>query len=153
MDPATVTVSEGGFAQMPDLLRSKQVDAVLATEPFLSRMIDGGIGRRVDYVKTSGDFLFSSFFIAKRSWVDAHKKELEAVRAAMRAAVLKAKAEPAFAKAVAAKYLKLPAEVLAKQKPYDWRVDVTPEDVKVWIDLGVELGLVQQPLTPQQILA
>src|SRR5665213_2824431 len=73
IDPASVTMLEGGFAQMPDLLRGKQVDAVLAAEPFLTRMLDAGVGKRLDFFVPDRDHIFTSFYIAKRSWTDSHK--------------------------------------------------------------------------------
>jgi NitT/TauT family transport system substrate-binding protein len=153
IDPASVTLLEGGFAQMPDLLRSKQVDAVLAAEPFLTRMLGNGVGKRLDFFVPDRDHIFTSFYIAKRSWTDAHKDELLRVRAALREANAMMKSDPAAAAAVQAKYLKLPPDVLAKQGLPDTRTDVTPEDVQFWADLALQVGLIKQPVAAAALMA
>jgi NitT/TauT family transport system substrate-binding protein len=153
IDPASVTLLEGGFAQMPDLLRGRQVDAVLAAEPFLTRMIDSGVGKRLDFFVPDRDYIFTSFYIAKRSWTDSHQDELSKVRAALREATLMMKSDPAAAAAVQAKYLKLPPDVLAKQGLPDSRVDVKPEDVQFWADLALQLGLIKQPIDARRLMA
>ncbi|MDB5406480.1 MAG: transporter substrate-binding protein [Rhodospirillales bacterium] len=153
IDPASVTLLEGGFSQMPDLLRSKQVDAVLAAEPFLTRMLDNGIGKRLDFFKPDRDHIFTSFYIAKRSWTDSHKDEVVKVRAALREANQMMRSDPAAAAAVQAKYLKLPPEVLAKQGLPDTRADVEPEDVQFWADTALQLGLIKQPIDARALMA
>jgi NitT/TauT family transport system substrate-binding protein len=153
VDPASVTLLEGGFAQMPDLLRSKQVDAVLAAEPFLSRMVDSGVGRRLDFFVPDRDHIFTSFYIAKKSWTDSHKDEVSRVRAALREANMMMRNDPAAAVAVQAKYLKLPPDLLAKQALPDARADVEPEDVQFWVDLALQLGLIKQPIDASTLIA
>lgn len=152
VDPKQVTFLEGGFAQMPDMLRAKQVDAVLAAEPFLTRMLESGVGKRLNYFTPDRDFTFMSFFIAKRSWVEAHKAELEDIRAALREAVALSKTDTAATNASIAKNLKLPPEVLARQKPASWRVDVTPDDVQFWADLALQSGLLKAPVDARKLL-
>jgi NitT/TauT family transport system substrate-binding protein len=148
-----VTLLEGGFAQMPDLLRSKQVDAVLAAEPFLTRMLDGGLGKRLNFFVPDRDHIFTSFYIAKRSWTDSHKDEVLKVRAALREANQMMTADPAKAAAVQAKYLKLPPDVLAKQGLPDARADVEPADVQFWIDTAFEVGLIKQKFDASELMA
>jgi NitT/TauT family transport system substrate-binding protein len=153
INPASVTLLEGGFAQMPDLLRSKQVDAVLAAEPFLTRMLDAGLGKRLDFFVPDRDHIFTSFYIAKRSWTDSHKDEVLKVRAALREANQMMTADPAKAAAVQAKYLKLPPDVLAKQGLPDARADVEPADVQFWIDTAFEVGLIKQKFDASELMA
>ena len=153
IDPTKVQIVEGGFAQMPDLLRTKQVDAVVNGEPFLSRMLDSGAFRNIDYFKPERDSYVTSFFIAKRSWVDGHRKELDAIRASLRDAVAFSKKDPDAVRSALAKDLKLPPEVTAKQKIMDWRVDLKPEDVQFWADLALEFGLLKGPIDASKLIA
>lgn len=153
IDPTKVQIVEGGFAQMPDLLRTKQVDAVVNGEPFLSRMIESGAFRNIDYFKPERDSYVTSFFIAKRSWVDGHRKELDAIRASLRDAIAFSKTNPDAVRAAVAKDLKLPPEVTAKQKIMDWRVDLKPEDVQFWADLALEFGLLKSRIDASKLIA
>ncbi len=146
VEPQQVTFIEGGFAQMPDLLRAKQVDAVLAAEPFLTRMIDGGVGKRLNYFVPEKDYVFASFYIAKRSWVEAHKSEVEKFRTALRDAVTLSKSEPNVLNDAIAKYLKLPPEVAKTLKPSDARVDVRREDVQFWSELALQFQMLRKPM-------
>ena len=146
VEPQQVTFIEGGFAQMPDLLRAKQVDAVLAAEPFLTRMIDGGVGKRLNYFVPEKDYVFASFYIAKRSWVEAHKSEVEKFRTALRDAVTLSKSEPNVLNDAIAQYLKLPPEVAKTLKPSDARVDVRREDVQFWSELALQFQMLRKPM-------
>jgi hypothetical protein len=35
----------------------------------------------------------------------------------------------------------------------DYRVDVTPGDLQVWADLGLELGLISKPFDVKELIA
>jgi NitT/TauT family transport system substrate-binding protein len=152
VEPQQVTFIEGGFAQMPDLLKAKQVDAVLSAEPFLTRMIDSGVGKRLNYFVPEKDYVFASFYIAKRSWVEAHKAEVEKFRTAMRDAVSLSKSEPAVLNDAVTKYLKLPPDVVKTLKPSDARVDVRREDVQFWSDLALQFQMLRKPVDAASLL-
>ncbi len=141
-----VTFIEGGFAQMPDLLKAKQVDAVLAAEPFLTRMIDSGVGKRLNYFVPDRDYVVASFYIAKRSWVDAHKSDLEKIRAALRESASLTKSSPGVVSEAIAKYLKLPPDVVKTLRASEPVVDVRRDDVQFWCDLALQFQLLRNPV-------
>ena len=141
-----VTFIEGGFAQMPDMLRASQVDAVLAAEPFLTRMVDGGVGKRLNYFTPDRDYVVASFYIAKRSWLETHKGELEKIRVALREAASLSKSNPGVVSEAVAKYLKLPPEVVQTLRASEPVVDVRRDDVQFWCDLALQFQLLRKPV-------
>jgi NitT/TauT family transport system substrate-binding protein len=153
IDPARVQILEGGFGLMADMVKGGSADAALATEPFLTRMLDAGIGNRIEYFIIQRDYQFDSLFISTRSWCARHPAELAGIRASLHDAVAMMQAQPALSQAVEAKYLKLPPEMLATLGAPDYRVDVTPGDLQVWADLGLELGLISKPFDVKELIA
>ena len=141
-----VTFIEGGFAQMPDLLRASQVDAVLAAEPFLTRMIDSGVGKRLNYFVPDKDYVVASFYIAKRSWVETHKSELEKIRLALRECASLTRSNPGVVSEAIAKYLKLPQDMVKTLRASEPVVDVRRDDVQFWCDLALQFQLLRKPV-------
>jgi NitT/TauT family transport system substrate-binding protein len=152
VDPSKVSIVEGGFAQMPDLLRTKQVDAALLAEPFLTRAVESGAGKRLEYFTPERDYYVTSVFIAKRSWVEANRQTFDSVRAALREAAALGKSDPAGTLVSVAKNLKLPPEVTAKMKLVDWHVDLKPEDIQFWADVALEFGLLKNRVDAKTLL-
>jgi NitT/TauT family transport system substrate-binding protein len=150
VDPSKVSIVEGGFAQMPDLLRTKQVDAALLAEPFLTRAVESGAGKRLEYFTPERDYYVTS--VAKRSWVEANRQTFDSVRAALREAAALGKSDPAGTLVSVAKNLKLPPEVTAKMKLVDWHVDLKPEDIQFWADVALEFGLLKNRVDAKTLL-
>jgi NitT/TauT family transport system substrate-binding protein len=141
-----VTFIEGGFAQMPDLLRASQVDAVLAAEPFLTRMIDSGVGKRLNYFVPDRDYVVASFYIAKRSWLQTHKSDLEKIRVALRECASLTRSNPGVVSEAIAKYLKLPQDMVKTLRASEPVVDVRRDDVQFWCDLALQFQLLRKPV-------
>jgi NitT/TauT family transport system substrate-binding protein len=153
IDPARVQMLEGGFGLMADMVKGGSADAALATEPFLTRMMQTGGTTRIEYFLIERDYQFDSLFIATRDWCRANPESLARIRAALRDAVAMMKAQPALSEAIEAKYLKLPPEILANLDTPDYQVDVAPADLQVWADLGRQLGLIAQPFNVAELIA
>ena len=54
--------------------------------------------------------------------------------------------------AAIAKYTKLPPQVVSSLPPPNLAVDVTPEQIKFWIDLAKEQGVIKGNPDPKSIL-
>jgi NitT/TauT family transport system substrate-binding protein len=118
VDPKSVTFLEGGFPKMADMLRGNQIDAALPTEPFTSRIIDGGSGVRVaDYFVDVKSDAFVTFYAASRAWAAQHAAAIAGFRAALADGFAFIRSNEAEAKAIEAKFLKLPPGVLDKLGP------------------------------------
>jgi hypothetical protein len=81
-DYKKVIFTETPFAQQIDVLRSGQVDGILAVQPFLARALETNIGRVVAYyiAALEGETL-AGWYVATRKWVQANPKAAAAFAA------------------------------------------------------------------------
>jgi NitT/TauT family transport system substrate-binding protein len=140
VDPRSATFVEVGFAAMADALKTGVVDAVLPVEPFRTRIVQTGSGVSLaPYSGKPGTLL--SFYASTRKWADANPKAVEGFRAALREGEAFIKADRAAAKAIEAKYLKLPPQV-AEALPFTpTKIEVPAASLQFWFDLLNEFGL------------
>lgn len=117
VNPSRVTYVEATFTTMPDLLKAGTVDAVLALDPFLSRIaaIDPA------YAVTSvADLLPGTepltIYVATRQWADSHRDQVAALRAAVAAGSDYVGAHPQEARLLVSQYTKLPMAILASAR-------------------------------------
>src|SRR5205823_11317591 len=83
-DYKKVTFTETPFAQQLDVLRSGQVDGILAVQPFLARALESNMGRVIAYyiADLPGETL-AGWYVATRKWVEANPKQAAAFAAAI----------------------------------------------------------------------
>ena len=84
VDYKKVTFTETPFAQQLDVLRSGQVDGILAVQPFLARALETNMGRVIAYyiADLEGETL-AGWYVATRKWVEANPKQAAAFAAAI----------------------------------------------------------------------
>ncbi len=153
-DPKSVTYLEAGFAQAGDYLRNRSADAVLSTEPFMSRMLAAGIARKVaDYFDPAEPMVFDSVFIVQGAWAAANPTLIAGLRATLNDALGQMRADPASAVATEVKWLHVPAEVAAGSGPAAPRCDITPADVQRWLDIAAQVGLISRKPPAASLIA
>ena len=149
VDPSKVNFAEVNFPQMGDVLKSGQVDAATSIDPFYSRIIAAKIGYVFDnFVATVPDGALIDNYVVLRSWAATHRDQIERVRASVAEAIAYIKANDAQARAILARSTKLPPEAVAHTSLPDFKLDVKPEQVKFWLDLGRHQGLISQDYDP-----
>ncbi len=143
-----VTSVETPFAQMPDLLKSGQIDAAMSMEPLLTRIVAAGSGVRTFDVQSevNPDFL-GGFWGTTRDWATSHKTLIEEFRASLREALTDIAAHPDEAKAIEKKYIGY-----VDPSPLSVRVDLVPADFEFWIDLCVAMGQLHQRVDPAKVV-
>ncbi len=153
-DPKKVTYIEAGFAQAGDYIRNGSADAVLSTEPFMSRMLEGGQARRVaNYFDPKQDTVFDSVFIVNGAWAAANPELIKGLRATLNDALKQMAADPAAAIATEVKWLKLPEEVAKRSGPASPRCDVTEADIEGWLDIALQVGLISKRPKAKDLIA
>jgi hypothetical protein len=55
--------------------------------------------------------------------------------------------------ATEAKWLKLPQDVVEHSGPPAPRIDISLEDVKTWLGVATQVGLISKPQEPQSLMA
>jgi NitT/TauT family transport system substrate-binding protein len=135
VDPSNVTVVEVAYAEMPDVIKAGNLDAVLIPDPFLSAIVAAGTGDVLSYyIGEIADHLSSIVNSSTRAWAEAHPKEIAAFRAAIDEAVAFRKANPDKTREIIGKTLNLKPEVMAKTSLPSLSSQITPADIKWWLD-------------------
>jgi NitT/TauT family transport system substrate-binding protein len=152
-DYRKVTFTENAFAQSIDVLKSGQVDGVLAVQPFLSRALETNTGRVVAYYIASleGE-VQSGWFVAHRKWADANPKQVAAFRAAIEEASAMAAKDPGVVRKANLVYIPFPPEVQAKFPDPRFRPTITPDVVQNWNKIMLEQSMLKAPLDPSRVL-
>jgi NitT/TauT family transport system substrate-binding protein len=134
VDPARVTFVEVPFPSMNDVLHQGTVDAAIAVEPFVSRMVQAKSGEREDgFVRDFPPGMPVAVYAAERGWATAHHDEVAAFRAALQEGNDFLLAQPAAARADTLKYLKMPPEVMDSLKMPDLKVDLPTDGIAQWV--------------------
>jgi len=134
-----VTIVETPFNQMGDLLRAGQVDAVVALEPIMSRIIASGVGvKSVDFISEVNPRIAAAIFGATRDWANANRAHVHAFRDALTEAMAFMKSHPKETDEIQQKRLGFVAT------PADLALDLGPADFDFWIDALRQLKLLQQ---------
>jgi NitT/TauT family transport system substrate-binding protein len=149
-----VTMVEIPYAEMPDVIKAGNLDAVLIPDPFLSAIVAAGTGDVLSYyIGEFADNVSSIVNSSTRAWADAHPKEVAAFRAAIEEAVAFAKANPDKTRAIIGKTLNLKPEVMATTSLPPVSAKITPADIKWWLDTMGEQGRLRSKLDAGHLIA
>ena len=144
IDTKKVTYVEASFPQMSDMLRAGTVDAVVAVDPFYSRIIAQKTGYLVDnYTSVLPDGTIASVYSATGKWATAHADAVRAFQGALAEAAAFSKNQ-ANANAVhesIARYTKLPPPVVASLPIPNLVAQIKPSDLNFWIGVMKERGM------------
>jgi NitT/TauT family transport system substrate-binding protein len=149
-----VTMVEVAYAQMPDVIRGGNIDAVLIPDPFKSAIEAAGTGEVLAYyIGEIADNVSSIVNGSTRAWVDAHPQELAAFRGAIAEAVEFGKANPEKSLGIIGRTLKLKPEVMAATQMAPLSSSLTAADITWWLDTMNEQGRLRSRLDPARLIA
>ncbi len=152
-DYKKVTFTENAFAQSIDVLRSGQVDGILAVQPFLSRAQETNVGRVVAfYIAALEGEVQAGWHVASRKWADANPQQVAAFRAAIVEASALALKDPAIVRKANLVYIPFPAEVQAKFPDPKFRPVITPDMVQTWNKIMQEQDMLKKPVDPTKLI-
>lgn len=146
VDQKKVTFVEASLPQHNDLIRGGSLDAVVSVEPFVSRIVDSGAGYVTSYYATFlPDGNPTVIYVAKRIWVDKNQATAKAFRDAVQEAAnfMQNLKNADKLRAHVGKYLKLPADALAKVRISQASPVVTEKQLGYWVDLMVDQGVLR----------
>lgn len=153
VDPNSVKYVEVGFAQAGDALKSGTIDAYPSQAPFTSRILQSGAGYEVaNWLKDTPDGTLTVVYTTLRKWGEENKDTIKAFREGMVEANAYAKTHVDDLYAAIAKYTKLPPAVVASLPPPNLITDVTPQQVKFWIDLAKEQDFIKGNPDPAKMI-
>lgn len=148
-----VTYIEAAFPQMGDMLKGGTLDAALIVEPFLSRVQQSGAATlAVTYGPEVAERYLEAFYAMDRAFAAKHPTVPKALRDALAEAAEWTNANDAQARQVIIKYLKLPEQVAATIPMPEFSADFAEADLKAWVDMGREFGLISQDIDPAALV-
>lgn len=138
VDHRRVQFVEAGFPLHADLLRGGSLDAVVTGEPYLSRIVDSGLGQVVAYHTTFlPDDRPTILHAARRDWATQNADRVRAFREAVRegAQFVRQPANDARVRAAIGQFVKLPPEVLAKMPIVQPNAVLRNDQLSYWVGL------------------
>jgi NitT/TauT family transport system substrate-binding protein len=144
VDTKKVNFVEVPLAQASDILRTGNVDAVLATEPFFDRIVKAGTGHLVaPYLTEMPDGLFIIYYASRRDWALKNAEALKAFRAALAEGANFMDKNPAKSREILAKATHLPIDVVANTVLPRLELNVAVSDLDYWSSTLVTEGIVK----------
>ena len=135
------------FPAQPDALKAGQVDAVITSDPFLSRVTSGGIGRQiVDLRTTAPEGVPTTVYASSKDWAAANGPAIAAFREAIGDAIAFMKTDEPAVREDLTRDLKLPPEVMKTVTLPNVAVKLVPADIDWWSDAMVKLGMLSKPI-------
>ena len=145
---------ETAFPVMPDALKGGSVDAVVTVDPFLARIVSGGIGKQVaDVLATIPDGLPTSLYATTRKYAEANPAVVRGFRAAIEEASAFVGANPDGTRENIATYIKLPPEVLKLTALPKTDTALTLAHLQWWSDMMDQQGMLTGKVVKPDILA
>ena len=151
VDPASIRAVEVPFPNMPDQLKAGNVDAVEALEPFAGQLLAAGNRSLGDPLLSVSDEVLYTFWISQRKWAVDNSAVIGAWVASLDEAKQFMDANPQEARAILAKYTKLPEAVVEKIPFVTYRFRLDPQDFRVWVNVLKELGQVSQSVDENRL--
>jgi NitT/TauT family transport system substrate-binding protein len=130
VDIKKIQLMEVPYPAVAESLKSGQVDAVATVDPYSTQIVSSNIGKVLNwvYADTLPKAPLGAWF-AKKSWVAAHGKEVEAYNKSAKEAIDFMLKNPDEARNSVAAYTGLEPALVAKMPLIDWDYQV---DLKVW---------------------
>jgi len=143
-----VTFIEAPLPQLPDLLKSGTLDLVAIVDPLRSRIISSDAGYiAAEYLGEVDPDVLISAWMATGDWVAKNPEVVKNFRAAIDEGLAFIKANPDESREIEKKYLGF-------NSPHfpTFENKAKPEDLKVFIAIGKELGLYRTALDPEKLV-
>jgi NitT/TauT family transport system substrate-binding protein len=142
VDTKRVSYLETSFPQMSDLLKAGQVDAVVAVDPFYSRILDQKTGYLIDdYTRNVPAGTIASVYSATSKWANANPAVVKAFQESLVEGIAFSKTNVDATRDSIARYTKLPPGVVASLPVPNLSAKIGPQDLKFWIDTMTERGM------------
>lgn len=113
VDYDQVNFVETGLAQMPDLMKARQVDAAVIADPVYPKILQDQSGYKIgDVYETAPSGVALSAYTASIDWVDRNRPTVDAARQALAEGAGFANDHPDAVRKAIVKYLKMPEDVV-----------------------------------------
>src|SRR5216684_1230469 len=152
IDPASIRAVEVPFPNMADQLKAGNVDAVESLEPFAGQLLAAGNRSLGDPLLSVSDEVLYTFWISDRTWAADNPAVIAAWVASLNQAKEFMDANPQEARAILAKYTKLPEAVVQKIPFVTYRFSLNPRDFAVWVNVLKDLGQITRSIDENSLV-
>jgi NitT/TauT family transport system substrate-binding protein len=151
--PGSVRYVAIDFPEMPEALATGRVAAAIVDEPFVTLSLRNGasILEPRPYKVIAPGPLFSCYFGSAR-WIRTHRKEARAFVDALNNANKRIAADPGYLTSVLPKYTKIPQSMAGQIALPEFTTDITPADLKVWLDAAVRLKMIKTSFNINEVI-
>lgn len=144
VDPNKVNFVEVTFPTMPDVMRSQAVDAVVSSEPTVTRMTNAGVGKvAFRYAAELDRKEPVIIYAASRAWAEQNPQAVAAFRAAVAEGAVIANSDEDKAVAAVAKFTGQQVDLVRSVTRNLADPNLKPENMLWWIDVMKQQHLLQ----------
>ena len=144
VDPKSVNFVEVSFPTMNDILKSGAVDAVLTSEPFVTRMTNAGTGyAAVRYVADLNRSEPIIFYAAARDWAEKNPEIIRKFREGVAEGAKIINSDREKASLAISKFTKQPLEIVKLNPPSYSEPAIKAQDFAWWVDVMKQQKLMQ----------
>lgn len=149
VDPTSVSLVEVPFPRMLEMMKTKNVDAVIATEPARTGIVKSEAGKRTPFeyhTEVDADSLLA-FWIAAGPWAKANAKVVEDFKGCIASSIGWIRDNPEKSVEIGTKYLK----VMTGYRP-DWTAEIAPSDFAFYAKVSKEFGLTTKDIDLEKLV-
>jgi len=144
---------ETAFPQHNDVLRGGSVHAVVTADPFMARILAGGVGGTpIHFARDLPDGQPAIFYSVTNAWAAANAAHVRAFREAIAEGVTFASTHPARAREHLGRYIRLPAEVLAALQMPNLHPTVNVDNMRFWLDVMRAQEMLRTQIDPTRLI-
>jgi len=144
VDWKKVEFVETVFPQMEGILKAGSVDAVVAIQPFMARIVGSKTGELMaHFIRDMPAGMSITVFASKKAWADKNQDVIKAFRAGFDEGAAYAHAHPDEARATVAKFLKLPPPAVAAVSIPQFGSKLTENSLAPWVSIMKSQGMIR----------
>ncbi len=153
VDWKKVEFIETVFPQMEGILKSGSVDAVVAIQPFMARIIGSKTGELMShFIRDMPAGMSITVFASKKAWAEKNQDAIKAYRAGFDEGSAYAHANPDEARAVVAKFLKLPPPAVAAVSIPKFDSKLSDSNLAPWVSIMKSQGMIRGDVNLKNII-
>lgn len=139
--------------QMNDALRAGNVDAVVLSEPMMSRITEAGNGQVLSYyTQELPDRILAAIYAARRDWAESNRAQVKAFREGLAEGCDVAKSDPTAVRDATEKVIKLPRQVIDAISFPEFGVEVTKADIDYWLTMMRAQNMLRTSISADKVL-
>lgn len=153
VDWKKVEFVETQFPLMEGILKSGSVDAVVAIQPFVSRITGTKTGELLsNFIRDMPAGMSITVFASKKGWAEKNMDAIKAYRAGFDEGAAYATANPDEARAIVAKFLKLPPPAVAVVEIPRLDSKLSERNLAPWVSIMKSQGMVRGDVNLKNVI-